>query len=203
MFSSALWLLFKSSAINLGKFILANWRIILVALILWYCLNAYLKQVALAESEKIRADKAVAAFATYKDDIAKETIKRKSEDLAKKLLGEKNDAIAAAAHKADMDRLNLDRARETKNLKDLYEARNDTTKHNFVERLHLDAERNRLGMSESVSDTSRPAEGERECDGAYTTLERACQITTVDFNQCRAWMDNVCLTIGCEVSSNP
>lgn len=198
MLSSAFWLLLKSYIANFFKFILAHWRVFLVLAILGYCLWLYFAQVALAESEKKRADEAVSTLSTFKDDIAKETIKRKSENLAKELLGKKNDAIAAAAHKADMDRLNLDRTRETKNLKDYYEARIDSTKYNFIQRLHIDAERSRLGMSESISDTRRDAEGGGECDGAYTTLERACQITTVDFNRLRSWADNVCLTVGCQ-----
>lgn len=193
---SATWLIFKFGLISIAKFCVAHWRIILPLLILVYCLHLYFAQVNRADSEKVRADTAVASLQTFKDAIAAETVKRQSEILARKLLAEKNDMIAAAAAKADLARLNLNRARETKNLKDQYEIRNNSTKRNFTERLRLDAERHRLGLSESISNTSALAESGRDCD--TNTLIKACQITTIDYNELRAWADNVCLTVGCE-----
>jgi hypothetical protein len=195
---SAAWLALKFGLGSIAKFCSAHWRIILPLAILGYCLHLYFVQVNRADAEKVRADNSIAALQAFKTAITAEAIKRQSELLSKKLLAQKNDAIADAIAKADLARLNLNRIREMQNLKDQYEASNNSTKLNFTERLRLDAERYRLGLSESLSNTSGPTESERECNAAYITLEAGCQITTVDFNRCRAWADNVCLTVGCE-----
>jgi len=190
MFSAAL-LALKLAFGGIGKFCLAYWRIILPLLMLGYCLHLYFAQVS-------RADTAELALSVLKADIAEATKNREAENAVKKVQAAAKDKIDTAIAQAELNRLSLNRARETKNIKDQYEASNNSTKLNFTERLRLDAERYRLGLSESISNTSGSTEGERECNAAYLTLERACQITTVDFNRCRAWADNVCLTVGCE-----
>lgn len=67
-------------------------------------------------------------------------------------------------------------------------------------RLHNNLKDNSFGVPESASDTSRHSESERECYAAYSTLEAACKITTVDFNAIRSWADAVCSSVGCEES---
>lgn len=125
---------------------------------------------------------------------------------AENALKEQRAALLAAAQQKEFDaqvvKLNLDRAREVKTLKDLYEKRIDSTNFNWTERLRLEREArsgdSAGGATQSTGDTGGLAEAGRECYGAFTTLEAACKLTTIDFNRCRAWMDLTCETVGCE-----
>jgi len=172
-------------------FTIAHWRIILPMLVLGYCLHLYFKQVK-------RADTAEQALASY--------IKQaNAEKLAREILNIKEYgrftaklAESEAKAKAVEQKYKLDRARETKNLKDYYENRLGVTTRNWSERLRLDQTANNTGLPESASDTQGLAESGRNCDGAITALERACQLTTNDYNRLRAWGDEVCKSVVCE-----
>ena len=69
------------------------------------------------------------------------------------------------------------------------------TKHNYNERLQLDATSADSRAAELRQESERYQELSRstsKCDGIiadYKTLEEACQLTTIDFNSCRLAYD--------------
>ena len=124
---------------------------------------------------------------------------RKLENHLKEQAHKKEVDKANAESKAQLEKYKLDRDRETKRLKDLYENRIDTTGRNWSERVRLEQEREAAtGLPTPTSDTSGYTEGLRECYTAYITLENACRITTIDFNNLRTWGDSVCDLVGCK-----
>ncbi len=188
------WQLIKLGASNFLAFIIKHWRVIVPLLVLWYCYAQYSNEVK-------RADTAELALLTMKAELQAQMIKRTSENAVKLAVAKKALQESEKQHLALVAKLNLDRQRETQNLKDLYEKRIDSTKHNFIERVRIEsdkAERYRLGMSDTGSDTSGLTERERECYAGYSTLERACQVTTIDYNRLRGWADAACEQVGCK-----
>jgi hypothetical protein len=127
----------------------------------------------------------------YKAQIEKDTIIARQEEqaaLSKVLVIEKS-------HKEQLSKLKLDRNRETNAIKAIYENKLNTLNRNVANRL---PNQPATHLPISASDTQRLAEGGGECDANYSTLEKACQITTIDFNTCRAWADVVCETVECK-----
>jgi len=174
--------LLKSWLPNILKYL---W-VILLGVIIITCIFAY-------RSECERANTAEAALEAYRIAEAKQVaVIEVKHDMAVS-----NDVVADNTAKADIKRLNLDRARETKNLKDFYENRLSSTISDFNFRLQVAAESaNNLSQGDTVP--SGFTESERECYSNFAKLKKASQQTTIDYNQCRAWGDNVCLTVGCE-----
>jgi hypothetical protein len=127
----------------------------------------------------------------YKAQIEKDTIiaRQKEQAALTKVL------IIEKSHKEQLSKLKLDRNRETNAIKAIYENKLNLISRNVSNRL---PNKPTEGMPISASDTQRLAEGGGECDANYSTLERACQITTIDFNTCRAWADVVCETVECK-----
>lgn len=185
------WQLIKLGASNFLAFIIKHWRVIVPLLVLWYCYAQYNNEVK-------RADTAELALQTMKTELQAQMIKRSSENAVRLAVAKKALQESEKQHLAVVAKLNLDRQRETQNLKDLYEKRIDSTKHNFIERVRLEAERNRLGMPNTSTDTAGLTERERECYAGYSTLERACQVTTIDYNRLRGWADAACEQVGCK-----
>lgn len=188
------WQLIKLGASNFLAFIIKHWRVILPLLVLWYCYAQYNNEVK-------RADTAELALLTMKAELQTQMIKRSADNAVRLAVAKKALQESEKQHLAIVAKLNLDRQRETKNLKDLYEKRINSTKHNFIERVRIEsdkAERYRLGMSDTGSDTSGLTERERECYAGYSTLERACQVTTIDYNRLRGWADAACEQVGCK-----
>jgi uncharacterized membrane protein YqiK len=97
---------------------------------------------------------------------------------------------------ADRDKLRQ-QVRESNEKYKYFEKHAADTKFNFDERLRLEAINRAGGMSGQPSDTERLAGSESECDAtAYRTLRQACILTTIDFNSCRAALDNDTATVG-------
>ncbi|MDP3322628.1 MAG: hypothetical protein Q8S71_03675, partial [Hydrogenophaga sp.] len=125
-----MFLVFKLLLSKALTFAIAHWRVILPVLVLGYCLHLYFNQVN-------RADEAENALADFKSQIAHEVAARELENAKRFNLAQSKIAIASEKAKSDLQRLNLDRARETKNLKDYYENRIDTGRHHWNERLRI------------------------------------------------------------------
>jgi preprotein translocase subunit SecD len=180
-------LLLKTLLSKFTDFFINHWRIILIALILsavFYYKNAY--------------ERTVRELAAFKDEISKVTAKKQHENEISTIKAQNRVAAAQIKSQEEMKRLNLDRNKSIEEIKGLYENRINTTKYNFTERLRLEAERYRLGLPETASDTQRTTESGRERDTtAYRQLEQACQITTIDYNNARAWIDSACEQVGC------
>lgn len=130
---------------------------------------------------------------------AKAANDRKLENYLKEKSHKKEVDQAKADAKSEFDKFKLNRDRETKNLKDLYEKRLDTAGRNWSERVRLEREREAAaGLSAPGSDTGTLTEGERNCNRAFITLEDACRITTIDYKELRKWGDSVCDLVGCK-----
>ena len=70
------------------------------------------------------------------------------------------------------------------------------TKHNYDERLRVEAVNRAAGLPQEPAAAEGLAGGGGECDRTIATLTSACQMTTVDFNTCRAALDNDTATVG-------
>jgi hypothetical protein len=58
---------------------------------------------------------------------------------------------------------------------------------------------NIFGLSEGQDNAANSTGSERECDaGNFKALVKACKVTTLDFNACRAAFDANCELTGCE-----
>lgn len=182
-----MWFALKLLFSKMLTVIIEHWRVILIALIVaavFYYKNAY--------------ECTVKELAAFKDEIAHVAAKKQHENEISIIKAQSRVTEAQTKSQEEMKRLNLDRTKSINEIKGLYENRIDTTKHNFTERLRLEGERHRLGMSETASDSKRPTENGRERDStAYRQLEQACQITTIDYNHARAWIDSACEQVGC------
>jgi hypothetical protein len=100
-----------------------------------------------------------------------------------------------------IEKFNLDRKRYTKELKDLYDAKTNSTYrlNSYADWMRLEQERKATaGLPDTEANTSSHSEGWRECHAAYFTLEQACRITTIDFNELRKWADAACQTVECK-----
>lgn len=193
-----IWQIVKLGLSQMLGFIQAYWRIILPILVLGYCYYEYNVQVVRAVNAERNLAVEVAASKAFKENIVQLTSKRTSENQMKLSIASKALKDSELENKALYKKYNLDRARESTELRAYYENRIDSTKSNFIERMRLEADRISSGLPEVAGDPGRLTEGERECNAAYSTLEHACQITTVDFNRCRGWADIACDQVGCE-----
>lgn len=143
-------------------------------------------------------DSAVAELSAFKTAIALEMRAREIEIANKRLDGAAETKIIEAEYEAELKRRDLDRAKSTQAIKEFYEKRLNTANYTHAERLRVNAERSRFGLPEEPAVTEKPTESGRECDTAldYENLENACIITTLDFNACRAALDNDTATVG-------
>jgi hypothetical protein len=175
-----------------AAFAFKHWRVILPLLILGYCLYQYNAQVNRADRAIQALNEHISADNTARAEREREN-QRKDKESAFAL------ANVLADHAITLANHDLKRDRETKNLKELYENRIDSTKHTWAERVRLEQEREAAnGLSYIQAPAGGLAESLRDCDAAYTTLERACQVTTIDYNSLwQAW-DEECQVKGCE-----
>jgi hypothetical protein len=109
---------------------------------------------------------------------------------------------AQKVHDESMKANNLDRVESTKELKDLYETKITNLKHSMDSRtgeLLPPAYDCAIGMPDTAPSSEGVASsGEFDYAGAYRTLEKACQIETLDYNQLREWADTACEEVGCK-----
>lgn len=188
-------LIFRVISQWIGKllaFIIAHWRIILPVLIVGYCLHLYFAQVK-------RADTAEKALATLQGQIKQAQADREKQNIQ----AQHNFALkleeSETKAKAIIEKYQLDRKRETDNLRSYYEKRIANNRHAWDNRLRNNTTNTATdGLPQTAENTNGLAEGLRECDGTITALERACQITTNDYNRLRVWADEACIMVGCE-----
>lgn len=189
MIALGLWLLrIKSILSTVIQFVFKYWQFFLFAAISATAFHYQQKsgRIQFNYDQHLDADKAAAS-------------QRKLENYLKELAHQKEIDKSNADAKAELEKYKLNRDRETKRLKELYENRIDTTGRNWSERVRLEQERAAsTGMPSPSSDTSGYTEGERKCHSAYITLEDACRITTIDFNRLRKWGDSTCDLVGCK-----
>ena len=136
-------------------------------------------------------DTAITELKDFKTAIALQTQAREVEIANKRLAGNAKIQLLQAEHEAALKRRELDRTKSTQAIKEFYENRLNINNFNHAERLRISAARNRLGLPKTAEAPAESAEGRRICDTtlAYENLERACSITTLDFNLARQIID--------------
>lgn len=182
------WLLAKAFLGKASDWIAAHWQLILFSAI---CLYAFY--------EKKAYERAVKELATYKQAVTDASNKQIAELAIKKVNAQSTVDAAESTANIDMARLNLDRAKSTDDIRKLYETKLNIA--NNVNRRLSNTASNTNDTGEVASDTKEPATGQSECDTAladYKTLEKACTITTIDFNVCRSVIDADTLLYGRE-----
>jgi len=188
MFSTPLFLAIKLFFGGAFEFIKKNFLPVLfvvMALTIWY-LYAKADGIQFDYDQHLINDKSAMSQRLLENNL--------KEKLHKKELNKAN-----ADAKAELEKYKLNRDREAKNLKDLYETRIDTTSRNWSERVRLEQEREATnGLSTSSDNSTRLTERERECNAAFITLEDACRITTIDYNRLRTWGNSTCDLVGCK-----
>lgn len=193
--------LLKSSVSSAVSLLAKHWKIILPLLVLWYCYAKFNALEARAERSEKQLSAKIVEFDDFKEAIRIKTQFKQTENAIRLSQAKKTLDDSEKRNQALIQKMKLDRERESKNLKELYENRIDSIKHNFTQRVQIEsskAERYRVGMSEVAADTSGLTTSERECYSAYSSLEKACQITTSDYNRLRGWADVACDQVGCE-----
>lgn len=192
MITIALWALrIKSVLTQLIAWAIANWKLVLVVLLVAAVFHYKIKSEHLKQDFDNHLMRDVSAL-----EMRKLENKIRTEQFTKAL------QESEAKHLAQMKVFQLDRQREAKAIKEQYE--NDKT--GFMFRLNAYADRMRLeqersptdGLPTPQADTSGSTEAERDCYSAYTSLEKACRITTIDYNRLRAWGDATCDLVICK-----
>lgn len=194
------WQLFKLASGQLLAFIMKHWRIILIALVLGYCYLQYNKQANRADEAEANLAKQVQIYNEYLKQVEIKTAERKASDAVKIAVAKKSLEESEKQHLAQIEKLNLNRKRETQNLKDLYENRFSNFNATYANGLRDTGcgKRDDAGLSEDTRCAVGSAESERDCDTGYSILEKACKLTTIDYNRLRAWADTACEQVGCE-----
>lgn len=177
------------------------WPYILIASIVWAHLFA---------DSRVRhqRDDAIRLLVDYKQAQKELADTQRLQNELAKLEGKKNAEIIEADRRRALEKLGfamLDRERLKNEMRALNENlthsqnRLADTKHNYDERLRLEAVNRAAGLREEPAAAEGLAEVWGECDAtAYRNLYQACQLTTIDFNTCRAALDNDTVTVGRE-----
>jgi Tfp pilus assembly protein PilV len=173
-----------------ASFVLTHWRVFLVLAVLAYAAYQF-------NSLRNERDAAKQALKTMVDAIAESSAKADRENAAKAMQAKIDIAMGEFKHKEMLQKLNIDRDKTIKDLRGQYENRINGTNFNWSERVRLESARGDIEGMQSPGNTETFAESLRECDGAYTTLEKACQVTTIDYNLLRVWGDAVCNQVEC------
>lgn len=184
---------------GLGKllsFSLKHWRVILCLLILWYCYSKYNAAIK-------RGDDAISALNQHISATNTARAQRDRENQLKESTAQIVLAGVIADHQVTLAKQNLDRQREAKNLKDLYENKILAVNRNWSDRLQLESQREATNATDGLRGlqpaASEFAESGGDCDPAhYRILEQACQITTMDYNALWTAWDKQCQVYGCK-----
>lgn len=153
-------------------------------------------------------DDAIRVLVEYKQAQKELADTQRLQNELAKLEGQKNTEIIEADRRRALEKLGfamLDRERLKNEMRALNENlthsqnRLADTKHNYDERLRLEAVNRAAGLREEPAAAEGLAGGGGERDAtAYRNLYQACQLTTIDFNTCRAALDNDTVTVGRE-----
>jgi len=147
-----------------------------------------------------RAVRAELNYAHLVAEVAQKTAIREAENKLKTAQAEKDYQLNLKNH---IDQLGAV-LKNSNNLLKKEKAKHETLESTIA---YLKSERDILrnevsgiaGMSEGQSHAADSADGGRERNAAaLRTLEKACKITTLDFNACRAAFDANCELTGCE-----
>lgn len=152
-------------------------------------------------------DSAIRLLADYKQAQKELADTQRLQNELAKLEGKKNTEIIEADRRRALEKLGfamLDRERLKNEMRALNENlahsqnRLADTKHDYNERLRVEAVNRAAGLPQEPAAAEGLAGGGGECDRTLATLTSACQMTTIDFNTCRAALDNDTAVVGRE-----
>ena len=179
--------LFKTFISKLITFCVANWRIILIALI---CLYAFM--------QKTRYEAVVVEFEAYKANIAYQADMRKIENeiLRKQALASKTEIVAI--HTQQLADANLDRKRETDKLKGaINEVSNELNIYRNAIKLRNEFTSG-IDLSTLAENTSGTAKPTGNCNETLATVVNACLVTDIDYETLYKLYQKQCDIFGCE-----
>ena len=145
-----------------------------------------------------RASIAEGALTTYKSAQVALANKQIADNAVMYATAHSKVILADNLSTSKLTELHLDRQTETNNLKALYEAKLNNLKRGMVHSVQSSATDSTSALSNCSSNTETAPTGESVSDRAYTTLESACKITTLDYNDLRAWADTACEIVECK-----
>lgn len=197
MITFGLWLLSNSKL--LLQWAVTHWRIVLVilmALAIWHYKSAYedkTREFELFQTNVVQMAKDYEAEQAVKLDKAKE-----------------NQAKSEAIKQQQITDLNLDRETLQNAIRSYYAPHNNKPTMVSGTGIVLPQSASADKTSEASADSEGYASSERVnrsasigCEAKVEVLENALALEAIDFNSCRARVDQDCTQIGCEVSSNP
>ena len=143
-------------------------------------------------------DSAITALNNYKSAQTALANQQIAENAVKLAGAQKKVNLADNLATSQLTQLRLDRNVETNNLKALYANKLANIKRDMVHSVQSSATSSDSALPNVASDTETTPTSESDSDRAYTTLESACQITTIDYNNLRAWADSACEIVECK-----
>lgn len=202
----AIWKPFLSVAFD---FIVENFLMILATVLIVFLVFSYNNALNEAKEAKqalvVLQAKHDLVLAKRESEVKEQRIKRAQLIAMYERKSLVNEINANRAYGEQIAKLKLDRKLDQQKLKGLYEKDDTNNRVINFERLRHSTEASNAanGLPEAAANTEAITKSERECYTAYSILERACQITTIDYNRARAWIDSACESQGgCEVTVN-
>jgi hypothetical protein len=140
-------------------------------------------------------------LSTYKKQQTELAVKQQHEFEVKLIKAKNLITIEQAKSIALAKKLNLDRDQLKNDLKRLYEGKIISIKRNMdsVSKCMLQPASSDNKETDLASNSIELASREQlDYSAAYRTLEEACTLTTIDYNQLRHWADVVCTISECK-----
>lgn len=188
------WLIIKSILGKAYEFCIEHWQLVLftlMALAIWNYKSAYeakTKEFELFQTNVVQMAKDYEAQQAVKLDKAKE-----------------NQAKSEAIKQQQITDLNLDRETLQNAIRSYYAPHNNKPAMVSGTGIVLQQSTNSDQASEASADSEGYASSERVnrsasagCEAKVEVLENALALETIDFNSCRARVDQDCTQIGCE-----
>lgn len=196
---SAIWLIVKPFAQGALKFFLDYWKIIVPLLALLFCWYQY-------QSEVARADKAENSLAEYVQSAQLEIARRTAVNEAKDIMTRRIVDKLTSNHLAELKKLSLDREKSATSLKDYYHDKitnRDIRLNAMSQRVLLESEKAAAsGRMPAVPGTSEQLAEIRQdgdpADSGLSKIEKACAITTIDYNALHDAWTEACAIHGCK-----
>ena len=172
------------------EFFKRNWEAIVIAVIIGGLIFSF-------HHLRSQRDTAIQELANFKLQMQVLVQEQKAEIARKDKQAETDLTEAQKTHEAQMKAYNLDRDKITVKLKELYETQLNAYRNAHDGMLPPD-NTCPLSLPDPSPNTSSPTQSWGiDYRSAYSTLEQACRIETIDYNQLRTWADTACSQVGC------
>lgn len=184
------WSFVKAIFSKLITFVIQNWQLVLFALMafaIWHYKHSY-------ENEQIAHAKHVEEVknAAYLETIRNSIVENNTQAAV---------SLEIQKHKDTIAELKVNEAELKKKVSDLYAVKTnaDYRLASYRDRLLLETDDSGTSTN-TATDTEKFAACRRELDAAdsrQSIIEKACAVTTADFNLARGWIDGVCANHKC------